>query len=115
MTLTATVTAGTPLYAGPAGTVEFLDGTSPITGCTAQPLTATNATSGTATCTMPAAAAAPALTAVFTPSGSTLTGSTSAPPTLSVAKSATATTIAASNTTPTAGQSLTYTATVAPA
>ena len=118
ITVTATVTAGTPLAAGPAGTVEFLDGTSPIAGCTAQPLTATSATSGSATCTasFSAAASPVSLTAIFTPAGgSTLTGSTSQPDSSSIVKALTATSVTASSAAATAGQSVTYTAHVTPA
>lgn len=116
VTLTATVTAGSPQAAGPAGVVEFLDGSGPVAGCSAQPLTATNATTGTATCTITAAAAAaPTLSAVYTPSGSGLTGSTSPPLTLTVARGASATRVAASAAAPSVGQRVTYTAAVAPA
>lgn len=116
VSLTATVTTGTPLYAGPMGAIEFLEGTTPIAGCTAQPLTASNATTGTATCTASfAAAASPAaLTALYTPSsGSELTGSTSPPLSLSVSPAATSVTVAASSSTLTVGQSVIYTAYVA--
>lgn len=116
VSLTATVTTGTPLYAGPAGTIEFLEGTTPIAGCTAQPLTASDATTGTATCTasFAAVASAAALTALYTPSiGSELTGSTSPPLNLSVSPAATSVTVAASSSTLTVGQSVTYTAQVA--
>ena len=82
VTLSADVTAATFLYAGPAGTVEFFDGATPIPGCTAQPVAATNANTGGARCTTSFATPdMSALTAVFTPSaGSGLTGSTSGAP-----------------------------------
>ncbi len=89
VTLSAQVTDGTPLYAGPAGTVAFRDGTQTIAGCSAVKLTASNATTGSATCTTSFATAGSAqLTATFTPSpGSVLTGSTSAPLGLTIAGS----------------------------
>jgi hypothetical protein len=78
VTLTANVSAATLLQAGPAGTVEFLEGTTPIAGCTAQSLTANSANTGTATCATSFATAEPTnLSAVFTPTGSALTGSSS--------------------------------------
>jgi hypothetical protein len=118
VSMTATVTTGTPLYAGPAGTVQFLNGTTAIPGCTAQPLTASNATTGTATCAVAfAAAGSPAaVSAVYTPAGgSGLAGSTSPPLSLTVSPAATTMTVAASSATITAGQSVTYTAKVTPA
>ena len=82
VTLTANVTAATFLFSGPAGTVEFFDGTTPISGCTAVALTATDANAGTATCTT--AFASPDMAdvkAVFTSSGpSGLSTSTSGAP-----------------------------------
>jgi hypothetical protein len=81
VTLTANVTAATFLYYGPAGAVEFFDGTTPIPGCTAQPLTASDANAGSATCTTSFASPDMAdVTAAFTPTGSTITGSTSGAP-----------------------------------
>jgi hypothetical protein len=78
VTLTANVSAATLLEAGPAGTVEFLEGATPIAGCTAQALTANSANTGTATCATSFATTDPTnLSAVFTPTGSTLTGSNS--------------------------------------
>ncbi len=118
VSLTATVRTGTPLYAGPAGTVAFLDGTTAVPGCTAQPLTASDASTGTATCSASfAASGSPtALTAVFTPAGGLgLTGSTSPPLSLTVSPAATTTSVSASTATVLAGQSVTYTAGVTPA
>lgn len=118
VSLTATVTTGTPLDGGPAGTVEFLDGTTAIAGCNAQPVTAANGTTATATCkaAFGAAGSPAALTALYTPSsGSGLSSSASLPVSLSVSPAATSVTVSASSSTLIAGQSDTYTAHVAPA
>ena len=51
VTYTATVTPGSAGPPEPSGTVSFLDGGNPISGCTAQPLAA-GSSSATATCTL---------------------------------------------------------------
>ena len=51
VTYTATVTPGVPGASTPSGTAAFLDGGSPISICTAQPLTA-GSSSATAGCTV---------------------------------------------------------------
>ncbi len=51
VTYTATVTPGSGGTGEPSGTVAFQDGGSPISGCSAQPLTA-GSSSSTATCTV---------------------------------------------------------------
>lgn len=75
VTLTATVSPSP----GTEGTVQFLDGASPIAGCAAVPLAG-----GVATCTIPAALPGThVLTAVYTGAGVSA-GSTSAPLSLAV-------------------------------
>jgi hypothetical protein len=51
ITFTATVTPGITGASQPSGTVAFLDGSSPISGCTARPLTS-GSPSSAATCTV---------------------------------------------------------------
>jgi hypothetical protein len=88
-----------------------------VAGCASQAVSATSATSGTATCTTSfRASGSPAsLTAAYTPSGSGgSSASNSAPLSLAISPDPTATIIAVSNATPAAGQSVTYTATVTP-
>ncbi|HET9093759.1 MAG TPA: Ig-like domain-containing protein [Solirubrobacteraceae bacterium] len=113
VTLTATVT---PATSSPAGSVEFSDGGTPISGCTSQPVTQTGPSSYTASCTTSfAAATSPqSLTATFTSASPSLAGSTSAPVSLTVAPASTTVALQASTTSPQTGQSVTYTATVAP-
>jgi hypothetical protein len=130
VTLTASVSAGsgsgsrTRLSAGskmsvsagsgtPAGRVEFDDNGTAIAGCSNRPL----ALDGTATCQTAFTAASPAaLSAVFEPAdSSSFYDSTSAPVNLAVGKDSTTTTLTASSSTPAAGASVIYTATVTPA
>jgi hypothetical protein len=113
VTLTATVT-GT---SAPKGTVAFLANGSTISGCAGQPLT-THGSSGTATCqaSFPASGSPESLSAAFTPAnGSNQGPSISSPQTLTVNPAAPAAALQASNTSPPAGTSVTYTATVTPA
>ena len=80
VTYTATVTPGTSGPIKPNGTVKFLDGGSPITGCTAQPLSA----GGAATCTVSyAAAGSHSVTATYN-GDSSFTSSTSGATTVTV-------------------------------
>jgi hypothetical protein len=94
VTLTAHVTTGTPSFTAPktSDSVRFLDGSHPVPGCAARPLTATSANAGSATCTakLPARPSPASLTAVFVPSGSTLNGSTSPRVRVAIAPTATA-------------------------
>jgi large repetitive protein len=116
VTLTATASTNTNGTVAPAGTVAFSANGTVIPGCTSQPVTASGST-GTATCTTSfAAASSPeSLTAAFTGStGSGQASSSSAPQSLTVNKASTATALAVSNTSPSAGGSVTYTATVTP-
>jgi Bacterial Ig-like domain (group 3) len=114
VTLTATVATST---VAPAGTVAFSANGTAISGCTSQPVTASGS-SGTATCTTSfAAAGSPeSLTATFTGSAGSGQASSSSSPaqTLTVNKGSTTTTLGASNTSPTVGANVTYTATVTP-
>jgi hypothetical protein len=115
VTLTATVTVtGT---SAPKGTMAFTANGSPIPGCAGQPLTITGS-SGTATCatSFPAGTSPESLTATFNPSSGSHQGpSISSPQSLVVAPATTTTALQVSSTTPPAGASVTYTATVAPA
>jgi hypothetical protein len=112
VTLTATVT-GT---SAPKGTVAFLANGSAIADCAAQPLTV-GGSSGTATCNaaFPASASPESLMAAFNPAnGSSLGPSISSGQSLTVSPAATAAALRASNSSPPAGTSVTYTATVTP-
>lgn len=116
VTLTATVTTNTSGTVAPSGTVAYSANGVAISGCTSQPVTSSGS-SGTATCTTTfAAAGSPeSLTATFTgSSGSGQASSTSSPQTLTVNKGSTSTSVGASNTSPTVGANVTYTATVTP-
>lgn len=78
--LSAAITTGTIQEYGPSGTVAFLDGRKVISGCTAQKLTPTSDSSGTATCSakLPSGHPSASVTAVFTPTpGTGLNKSTS--------------------------------------
>lgn len=113
VTLTATVT---PSYgtSTPPGTVEFDNNGASISGCSAQPVSS----SGTATCTTSFSASSTPenLTAKYAPSsGSAFNPSTSSSLSYAVSKDSTSTALAVSNASPSAGQSVTYTATVTPA
>ncbi|HWE10862.1 MAG TPA: Ig-like domain repeat protein [Solirubrobacteraceae bacterium] len=116
VTLTATVATNINGTIAPAGTVAFSANGTPISGCTSQPVTVSGS-SGTATCTTSfAAGGSPeSLTATFTgASGSGQATSASSAQSLTVNKGSTTTKLAASNTSPAAGDSVTYTVTVAP-
>jgi hypothetical protein len=83
VTYTATVTPGHTGPTEPLGTVDFLDGTTPIASCTVQPLTA-GATSSTATCTSKYVLAGKhTITAHYRPTRN-FAASTSAPQTVTV-------------------------------
>lgn len=114
VTLTATVTVtGT---SAPKGTMAFAANGSPIPGCAGQPLTITGS-SGTATCatSFPAGTSPESLTATFNPSSGSHQGqSISSPQSLVVSPASTTTALQPSSTSPPAGASVTYTATVAP-
>jgi hypothetical protein len=104
-TLTATVTSdrGTP-----AGTVQFKDGSSTITGCGTRPLT-----SGVATCSTTLPVATHSLTAVYSGNVDFLT-STSTTLGFEVDAADTSTAVASSDDTSTFGDTVTFTATVSP-
>jgi len=117
VTLTATVTTTSSGTVAPAGTVAFASSGTAIPGCTAQPVTPTSGSNGTATCTtsFPAASSPESLTAAFT--GTTASGqgsSISGPRALTVTKASSTTTLTASTKSPAVGGSVTYTATVTP-
>ena len=117
VTIIATVSAGP---GSPVGAVTFERAGAPITGCGIVSVVPSSPsdTVVTVVCqTSFAASTSPELlTAVFTPGvGSSVAGSASAPTSLNVAPDATATTLAVSSTNPTAGNKVTYTATVTPA
>jgi hypothetical protein len=113
VTLTATVSSD---VAGPSGTVSFANHGVPVPGCEGRPLEF-NGSADVATCqsAFTAGSSPEALTATFIPSvGSGFEGSMSATDNLAVGKDATTTLLAVSSTTPPAGASVTYTATVTP-
>jgi hypothetical protein len=83
VTYTATVTPANTGASEPSGSVAFLDGSSPISGCTAQPVT-TGSSSSTATCTVSyPAAGSHAITAGYA-GDANFTSSTSAATTVTV-------------------------------
>jgi hypothetical protein len=111
VTLTATVGDTANGAMTPTGSVEFFNAGTPIPGCESVALV-----SGSATCpdSFTAASSPEALSATYTPnSGANFIG-TSTTALLTVARDATATALATTNNSPTAGQSVTYTATVTP-
>jgi hypothetical protein len=112
VTLTATITASSGTPSG--GTVEFDNNEGIIAGCDTQPLS-WNGTTGTATCqTSFAADASPESPfALFNPTNASVQPSDDGVQLL-IGPDGTATAVAASNALPTAGQSVTYTATVTP-
>ena len=114
VTLTATVTTNTNGNVAPAGTMAFSANGSTITGCGSQPITVSGST-GQATCsTSFAAVDSPrSLTATFNGASGQATSSSSAQ-NLTINKGTTKTKLGASNTSPSAGGSVTYTATVNP-
>ena len=94
-TFTATVGATDNSTTGVAGSVEFLDGTTAITGCTAQATTVTGAGTtvspgvGTAICTTTSLPqGTDSITAVFTPTSNSYATSTSAAVSVQVAAAA---------------------------
>jgi large repetitive protein len=114
ITYTATVAAVSPSTGDPTGNVEFFDGATPITGCTAKALTGTG--TDTATCTVVYTSTTPAshsITAVYLGSAGAYNGSTSTAITETVGSASTTTTVASSDTTAVPGETITYTATVA--
>ncbi len=79
VTLTAAITPASPASGAPTGAVEFMDGTTPVSGCTAQPLVA-----GVARCSVAyAAAGVHAVSAAYS-GDHDFTGSTSPSLTLTV-------------------------------
>jgi len=83
VTYTATVTPANTGPSRPSGAVAFLDGGSPVSGCTAQPLTAGSPAS-TATCTVTYPAAGSHTVTAGYGADSNFTGSTSPPTTVTV-------------------------------
>ena len=113
VTYTATVTATAPGAGNPTGSVEFFDGGTGITGCTAKALSGT--APDTATCTITySAAGSHTITAQYLGNAGTYNASAvSASITQVVGASNTATTVASTTGSPSVvGQAVTYTATV---
>jgi hypothetical protein len=112
VTMVGTVTAG-PGSVGPSGTIAFLDGGTPIGGCSGIPVSPTGqAVSIVCQATFPASAAQ--LSAVFAPNaGSAVAGSSSPVDVLSVSRDSTATSLYAA-TTIVAGEPTTFIAQVSP-
>jgi hypothetical protein len=111
VTLTATVTSTEPT-ASPSGTVTFLNGAMPISGCGSEPI-APSMQSVTATCDTSFSAQSAMLSAVFAPdSASVVLGSTSPAVVLAVRKSSSETSIRAAKRVR-AGTPVTYAATIA--
>lgn len=115
VTLVSTVT--TTAAAPPAGTVEFENGGTPISGCGAVQIPAGSAASSTVGCS--AAFAAPSspvrLTAIFNPApGALMLGSASPPTALSIVKDTTSTTVTTADSTPNVDSPVTFTALVTP-
>lgn len=116
VTLSATVSTHTDTTIAPDGTVAFFNDGNPIAGCTSQVLSGSGS-SATATCVASfAAGTSPeALTATFTGAPTSgQAGSSSPAQSLTVNQDSTTTSVAASNTSPGIGDSVTYTATVTP-
>jgi hypothetical protein len=113
VTLTAMVGASGTVVSSSSGTVEFLNGTSAIPGCSSVPFSFM--VSATCDATFAAVAGPTAsLTATFVPaSGSAFASSTSGPLVLSVTRAATGTGLELPSTAPTAGAPVTLTAGVA--
>jgi hypothetical protein len=83
ITLTATVTPGIAGASQPTGTVAFLDGGAPISGCGAQPLTAGSSASSAACTVSYPAAGSHTITATYT-GDANFAGSSSPPATVTV-------------------------------
>ena len=118
-TFTATVGTTDNSTTGVAGSVEFLDGTTAITGCTAQATTVTGAGTtvspgvGTAICTTTSLPqGTDSITAVFTPTSNSYATSTSAAVGVTVVQTGTTTSLSASSNSIAYGASDTFTATV---
>ena len=107
VTFTATVSASDSTH--PAGTVEFLNGTTAITGCISVSINPPSSATCT-TSTLPLGS--DSVKAAFTPTSSSYATSTSSPTTVTVALVATTTALSASATTITIGASVTFTAMV---
>lgn len=109
---TVTLTASVSPQSGtttPTGTVNFQDNGNDISGCSSQPL----GSSGTATCQTSFTEGTQNLTAIYSPSGSSFSGSSGSDQ-MTVGRDSTTTSLSASNSSPSEGQSVTYTATVTP-
>jgi hypothetical protein len=112
VTLTAIVSADGGFE--PAGTVSFEDQSSPVPGCSSQPVVR-NGSAYTATCqaSFLAPSSPESLTAIYVPtSGNHVLGSSSSPLALDVRSAPTVTTLSASTSAPAVGQQVVYTATV---
>jgi hypothetical protein len=107
--LTATVTVTAPGGGAPGGDVEFLDGATPVAGCSARPVVA-----GEASCTV--IGLSPGLHTLSAEYGGSVThaASTSAPATHGVSPAETTTTVVADDASTTWHQAVLFTANVAP-
>jgi type II secretory pathway pseudopilin PulG len=114
VTYTATVALTSPGGGSPPSTdtVAFMDGVTPITGCTAQALTGTSPDTATCQVTYAATGGSPhAITAVFSGDANFAT-STSTALSETVNQASTATVVSSSGSPAVTGQTVTYTATV---
>ncbi len=109
VTLRATVKASEGL---PAGSVEFRDGASQITGCQDEPVEQGSPAVATCQTSFPATAHPAQLSAVFTPSSPASLQGSEGTTELTVAKSATTTSLQSSSSLLTVGGTVTYTAAV---
>jgi hypothetical protein len=111
VTLRATVAASEGL---PAGSVEFRDGASQVTGCQDEPVEQGSPAVATCQTSFPATAHPDQLSAVFKPSSPASLRGSEGTTELTVAKSATTTTLQSSSSLLTVGGTVTYTAAVTP-
>jgi len=110
VTFTAHVSVSSPGAGSPTGTVEFKDGPNDVTGCGSVPLGAT----GTATCTMSALSVASHNVTAYYSGDANFTGSATPSALIqTVVQATTSVAVSSSNSAATAGQSVTFTATVA--
>ena len=112
VTFTATVTATSPATGNPTGNVEFFNGGTAITGCTAKALTGTSTDTATCTTTFTATGSYTITAEYLGSAGMYNASAISASITQVVNAGATSTSLASSDTTAVVGQAITYTATV---
>jgi hypothetical protein len=113
VSFTAAISVNSPGAGHPGGTVAFKDGGSDIAGCAARPV---DATTGTATCTTTALSVAQHGVSASYSGDANFVGSSTAAALAQTVSKATATTVLGASANPsTAGQSISFTATVAAA